>query len=83
MKTITIFSLLSAVATQALARTIVLGTHPQFGFTPEFQGVWLSGDNPCGGTTLLANGDASPCGNHFSLDGFNDLHFENCGAEPL
>jgi hypothetical protein len=75
MKSTTIISILSAVASQTLAREIVLGSR-----SLDRPVAWIVGDNPCDNAASLAfTSGANPCGERFTLDGFQRLHFENCG----
>jgi hypothetical protein len=83
MRSSTIFSLLSAMAAQTLARSVVLGHHQAAPLNREFQALWISGEDPCDGAFILAEGNASPCGRRFPIGGYNDNHFENCGSEPM
>lgn len=86
MKTTTVVSALSMLllSASAQARSVVLGHHDASRFG-AFNAAWISGDNPCTTEELFKFGenDRSPCGVRFEVDGLRDLHFENCGAEPM
>jgi hypothetical protein len=42
--------------------------------------TWIAPDNPCSNSLLLTSADLNPCGIHFQLSDFADLHFEGCGG---
>jgi hypothetical protein len=81
MKFVAIFTILSAITSQALARQIVLGKHNAGVTDREFKAAWISGVNPCERSSRIVYGDENPCGFRFSIAGFDKIHFENCGRD--
>jgi hypothetical protein len=83
MRSATLLSVFSALSSSILARTLELGTSPDSTGWGSVK-AWIAGEDPCHGGIILATSETtSPCGEHFTYGGFQDLHFEACGSDHL